>query len=516
MNIRRHLRRIGYLTGGVVLLGSLWSAPASAATYYLSPTGADANAGTSASAPWKTFKFALPKLRPGDTLVLHNGTYTGANSGYPNINCSAGARNGTATQPITLKAETERKALIAGTGTGNSFSMRDCAYWTIQGLQVRSADAKVESVPAVVHIEDSSHLTLRRLLVHHSNRYLLNPLLLLQRTSYSLVEESEFYYFHRYAISTKYGTNNTFRRNYINSRGYADIPGGVSSAWPGLGDVALGIYPGSNHVLENNISEGNGSGVYLEAYGTTAHNRILGNISVNDNIGATLRARGASADMMPQNTMIRDFVAITPTSVGVYARSAKNTKCVNCSVFNGQQGLTADRMASYPGDGASSFYADNSLVVKNTGVGINIADQASWLIDYPNTYGNKLNSSPQAGVPQITNERTVDPRLGSCKVFIPASSSMKKAGKGGADIGANILYRYQNGALTTQPLWEPATGKFPCGAVVAGVNDVAGASCSSVHQRLNVQANGCALPSGYGASSLTVSSPANLRIVQMQ
>lgn len=51
--------------------------------------------------------------------------------------------------------------------------------------------------------------------------------------------------------------------------------------------------------------------------------------------------------------------------------------------------------------------------------------------------------------------------------------------------------------LTTEPLCHPATGAFPCGATVAGVNDDPGRTCSGVHRRLNVNTNGCAFPAGY-------------------
>ena len=74
---------------------------------------------------------------------------------------------------------------------------------------------------------------------------------------------------------------------------------------------------------------------------------------------------------------------------------------------------------------------------------------------------------------------------------------MKGAGKNGADIGANVLYRYQDGVLTNLPLWDPTTGKFPCGSVVTGMNDVPGSSCNDVHQRLNVNTNGCSFPSSF-------------------
>ncbi len=71
---------------------------------------------------------------------------------------------------------------------------------------------------------------------------------------------------------------------------------------------------------------------------------------------------------------------------------------------------------------------------------------------------------------------------------------MKGAGVGGADIGANVLYRYGNGVLTTQPLWDLITGAFPRGAIVRGVNDIPGSSLFDVHKRLNVNTNGCFLP----------------------
>ena len=83
---------------------------------------------------------------------------------------------------------------------------------------------------------------------------------------------------------------------------------------------------------------------------------------------------------------------------------------------------------------------------------------------------------------------------------------MKGAGAGGADIGANVLYRYQNGTLTNQPLWDPVTGEFPHGAIVAGVNDIAGSSLFDVHKRLNVNTNGCPFPAGYASSAVAQTS----------
>jgi hypothetical protein len=70
---------------------------------------------------------------------------------------------------------------------------------------------------------------------------------------------------------------------------------------------------------------------------------------------------------------------------------------------------------------------------------------------------------------------------------------MKGAGMDGRDIGATIVNRYQNGTLTSTPLWNRDTGAFPCGAIVAGVND-GSIACANLHRRLNVNTNGCRFP----------------------
>jgi hypothetical protein len=516
MKVKQHLRHVGSILGGLLLLGSVWGASAHAATYYLSPTGSNTNAGTSASAPWRTFAYALPKLSPGDTLVLRNGTYTSANSGYPRINCGTNAKNGTASAPITLRAESERQAHLKGTGNDDTFKLQNCQHWTVDGLRLSSADLQSGSGGHALQTSNSTQLTFRRLLLHHNNRYRNTHLYYMYKTSASLVEESEFYFFHRHAIDTASSNNNVFRRNYFHSRGHADLAGGYASARPSAGEDAIAVYPGSGNILENNISEGNGALVSIQATGPADNNRLLGNISLNDGHSVIVKARGATDALMPHNTTIKHLVAINTSGNGLYARSAKNTRCENCTFLGGARGILAGQDPGYPGDGQSSFYADNTLVMNASSYGIKIAEQDAWGIDYPNAYQNRIDFSPTATDPHIINEHALNPQLGACKVFIPATSPLKGAGKGGADIGATVLYRYQNGTLTTQPLWQASTGRFPCGAVVAGVNDVTGASCGGVHQRLNVQANGCTLPPSSAAQAVSASSPTNFHIVEMR
>lgn len=100
----------------------------------------------------------------------------------------------------------------------------------------------------------------------------------------------------------------------------------------------------------------------------------------------------------------------------------------------------------------------------------------------------------------MTNKNTSTPTFGSCYLWVPAGSPLKGAGLGGADIGATILYKYIDGVLTNEPVWNTTTGVFyGCRSTVAGINDSPGDSCNNVHERLHVNTGGCAFPEGYGA-----------------
>ena len=484
-------------------------------TYYLSPSGSDSNPGTS-SQPWKTFAHAIPKLAPGYTLKLLNGTYTGANSGYPFIACSSNAKNGTATAPITIMAQNERQAFIKGNGTAYPFIMLNCTYWNVQGLHIENGDfdnngSSEAKYGDVMYLGNSSYLAIRRNILARNNRYANSHLMDSYNCSHSLFEENEFYYFHRHGILDAYGSYNTFRRNYLNSRGYADISGGRYSSDPTRGDTSISLYPAQNEILENNISEGSQVGSDIQcAYVSSQHNcnydEFFGNISLHDKYGHVFKARGTTDLSMPHNTKVVNDVAVGPLTVGTFIRANKNASCTNCMVLDipyGEEGFLADGGGSgETGDGYYSVAFHDVLSVSSNNALYGLAvltpfGSWTWSASYANAHGHQWNYYPILPNSHLSHSTTMAPDLGSCKVWIPSGSSMKGAGANGSDIGADILYRYQGGVLTTQKLWDPITGQFPHGALVTGLNDVSGSSAFDVQKRLNVNANGCTLPSWY-------------------
>jgi len=112
----QHLPRLPMSLMALILSMPILCGNMAAANYFISPSGSDFNSGVTPTSPWKTFAFATPKLRPGDTLILMNGTYNSSTTGYLEISCGVTASNGTASQPITIRAENERQAFLDGLG----------------------------------------------------------------------------------------------------------------------------------------------------------------------------------------------------------------------------------------------------------------------------------------------------------------------------------------------------------------------------------------------------------------
>jgi len=505
---------------------------AHAASYYISPTGSDSANGTAASTPWKTFAKAIAALGPGDTLLLLDGTYSKADSGNPYMNCGSGTASGTASQPITFKAQNERKALIQGAGN-NVVQLDNCSYWVIEGIYSRNVDIEVSGYEGSTFVANGgAHLTFRRNLAYSPNAWFNSHGFGLYNTHHALVEENEVYYVTRHAFvlgdSNNPNDGTVMRRNYAHSRDHDSMPGGYTCAGScenHRGDEGISCYPCKNSIIENNVMEDFGTNYTIQGKYQPFNNKYFGNISLSGG-GFGFGARGErvpnSPDQMPTDTVLTDNVAVKVDSWASFnCRVCKNTQYRNNSAIDNiaptsaaPMGVNWDRSCGTScgegGDGNLSDYATNTLLVNQQGPAWQVVNVPQWAVDYlwVHLVGE---ASPPMSDSHYTHVTMRDPGLGSCIVYLPPGSPARGAGAEGADIGASIVYRYQDGQLTTQPLWDTQTGKFPCGAIVPGVNDVVGKSCTNVHERLHVGTSGCALPyqpAGHGAL-LTWQAPAS-------
>lgn len=124
------------LSGRIYLLACLHLAmvfPSRGAEFHVAPTGNDAHTG-SATSPWRTLARATAAASPGDTILIHAGTY--AERLVPPASGTAGAR-------ITYKAVPGAPVTLDGSGMspppGRSglVEIRDRSFVRIEGLVLR-------------------------------------------------------------------------------------------------------------------------------------------------------------------------------------------------------------------------------------------------------------------------------------------------------------------------------------------------------------------------------------------
>lgn len=497
----------------------------SARRLYISPKGDDGAVGTIRTRPLRSFERALRRLEPGDTLVLLDGTYTRETTGLPRIDCGAGgnARSGTAERPITIRAEHERRAFLSSDGQAAGLEMTNCAWWRIEGLRAASTDDPTgdQGGGFPFRVNHVTNVVLRRLLASHNNRAHNTHLYGIENSHNVLVEECEGYFFHRHAFSVWRSSNVTLRRCYANSM--QSSPQGCCSEIDNrhFGDEAFSLYGTSYSTVENSISENQANGFQIHGIANPddpsgsggRHNQVLGCVSLNDAVSVLVSSRQVGGTYHNAlGNYIRDLVVVGNTGNALFLRGASNTVVENVTLFGSPDGsgFVADAGDSALGgtcegknEDGCGFVARNVLSLgHDDGYGFIAVDQSDWRIEHSNASGSSRNwvvGEPihdTAGHVQRSRTAPAGPiGLGAnqCVMWIPEGSPMKRAGKDGRDIGANIVYRYENGALTRTPLWHPVSGAFPCGAVVRGINDGPRA-CINVHTRLNVNRNGCALP----------------------
>ena len=479
-----------------------WPAP----THFIAPDGSDGNAGTSPDAPWGTFPHAIAQLQAGDVLGVMDGMYEPQTTGLIRVDCTADAAKGTAEAPITVRAVNERQATLQSDGVVPAIYVTGANYWDLLGLVAVGADKEApRGNYNVAGIDNSRFISVKRCVIARANRTGWNANNQLHSVRYSTdvtVEECEYYAHHRHALSLWKSHNCTARRNYINPRHHRGPDA--------RGDEAIVFYQSSWCIAENNISEGFNlgfqahGGVTFDGLPGGSFNQFLGNISIDAyNATRTDSRLRPHPEIRPAiGNIFRDFLLIRPQRFGIWLSSTTDTVVENATVIAGaSDGFVADERGDGPFDqvpGGCSFTLRNSLIVGCEGAGVHTT-YPEWLVDYCVVTGNEGGDFATAGDGEVRHALDLAPTgtglaEGECVVYVPVDSPLKGARADGADVGANVIYRYVDGRLTDEPLWDPATGEFPHGATVASISDIAGDSLFDVHKRLNVNCNGCALP----------------------
>lgn len=459
-------------------------------THYISPTGDDGNEGTR-SAPFRTFSAAVSRLTPGATLILLPGDYGGsAATGYLRLECDsestacdgAPCPSGTPEMPITIRSEEARSAAIRMEDgeSGSNVIVSQCDSYILDGLTIVGVDG-AGSNP--VSIFGSTNVTFRHGLLAANNRAGNTHLMAINDSSNVLVEDSEFYDFHRYGITSWRSRAVTARRNYFNPRGRSDIVAGYVSGNAGTGDAAITCHHSEDCLFENNVFVGADNNIDVRAAqqnpdgegGEGDSARILSNVFVGGTFGLVASSNCsdmpecASIDERVLSDMrIENNVIVDPSGNGILVRGAERLVIRNNSVFNA--GIRVDRQSSNASLVCSANIFNN--LVEEEEFGIVAVDQSVLSLDGNNTFPGIV-SADGAG-----DNSEVDPQMGACRHRVPAASPVNGTGRGGEDIGARIVFRSVNGELSAEQLWN-GDGTFPCGNIVPGINDGPSDTCTT-------------------------------------
>ncbi|MDA8156639.1 MAG: hypothetical protein M0Z52_09350 [Actinomycetota bacterium] len=425
--------------GGLVHAGA-----ASAATYYISPSGSDSSAGT-ISAPWRTFSHAMGILSPGDTLYLEDGTYTINNAGSGSVVLYVRA-SGNSSSRITIKALNDGNAVIDGQGNyvtcqvaasyveidginfrnsgngsgwshgieiwgGNDILRRDIVNKFGMGFSGTVAGAS-ENNSMGIEIDNSAVNTL----VEDCAVYVENA-----ASAYTTIAP-------RVGINV-YGTGSVIRRNFIYWQ-----PGNNS-----IGPSSIQIYSVSNVLVENNVIVDNGSGtdgiLFWGHYNGLTGERAYGNITRNmSSYGIWITVDSGMGTC--SGTIFKDNVVLNN-----YGYPLRNGGDTNMTIENNTVEGAHNAAILVANFGSNSYnlatYVSGNSAINNPGW-----ESGGLTGDSQN---NLYSSGSGSGSDSFTNPNYDYSTYGLGAYLIPSSAI--------GDRGANALYEYVNGMLTSSPLW---------------------------------------------------------------
>jgi hypothetical protein len=342
-----------------VFISMLLCQSASAAQYFVAPTGNNAAAGT-AAAPWRTLQYAADRVSPGDRVTARAGNYAGFyldTSGMPGAPIEFFAEPGVlVNQPNPVR-------------TDHGINLENASYVTIDGFAVTGMNrAGVRSV-GVDGDEFASHVTIRN--VHsYDNGYwgiltgFVDDLVIENnKTSGSAIE-------HGIYVSNS-GDRPIIRNNisWDNDRNGIHINGDAELGGDGIISNALI----TGNIIYNNGLDG-GSGINMDGI---QNSRIENNLLYNNHASGISLYRIDGGGESTGNVVVNNTIHVA--NDGRWALNIKDGSSGNIAFNNifvsehptyGAIDLSAD---SKPG-----FISDYNVVIPKFSYNDNFISLAQW------------------------------------------------------------------------------------------------------------------------------------------
>ncbi|MCP4123178.1 MAG: hypothetical protein GY751_15600, partial [Bacteroidetes bacterium] len=418
--------------------------------YYASPNG---NGDGSSSNPFQITDF-WTVAQPGYTLILKDGTYLGQQ-----IDVSV---SGTQAAPITIIAENDGQAIVDG---NNNMTPCEISYFgsetgwhdiIIEGIVFQNSD------DYVISLNSADRITFKRVSGYNANPNGNYHVFNVARSSNILLEDCVASGSGRTLFLAWESDAVTFRRCWGRFVTHGSGP-----------FIVFNIYGSDNCIAENCIGtmdptfSGSVHGLYnwLNTENPSSDdNQTLGCVMYNFT-GITY-ANSSSYNEMYRNEF-RHNVGIND--------NPNNTNWWTCYQWGGQDivwdhmtfaGFGAGRCFLFDENGEGGNHSNEwnpdgvlkNSIFMNSKYGIETYDSDNSLVNTYNAFHNNIDNWITDAT-QGAGEIVIDPNLNVSTygrggyLFVPNNSPVKTAGEGGTQMGAEVLYRYQDGVLTTTPLW---------------------------------------------------------------
>jgi hypothetical protein len=379
--------------------------------------------------PGDNLTAAVNALPSGGTLVLRDGVYHSA------MHVSR--------SNVSIRAEHDGKAVVDGQMSRIPLRVSG-NHVVIEGIRFQNSSGSTVVI-------NGSDVTLRHVSAYNARDGGNVHVWEIGYTHDVLIEDCAGSGTGRYIFLLYDSENITLRRVYSRWQRHTGMPAPKSP---------LAIYGTRNVVVENFI----GLGARPEP----------GNVEYTDYAGVYVTWASYNR-YQPENITFRGSVFYDNyhAGIGVYAGSG-NTQISDSVIFDNLElpcqggswpcwgaGYGVEVRSPRPDVQNSTFVNNTRGITGVSGPGVVnslFVNNQTAMSGSPHAYCNFWNNDSN-GVSLVGSDGQQNPQLNVDKYgqgayfFIPDSSPLKGAGQNGADIGANVLYQYQNGNLTNQPLW---------------------------------------------------------------
>jgi hypothetical protein len=444
----------------LTVVTTTWSLAANAKTVYVAKTGSDAAACTDQS-PCATIKKGIGAMAGGDTLIIGDGTYAEAIMDMP---------SGSAGAYTTIRAANDWGVTIDGSGFANDYKggveVESKHYVTIRGFHVKMKQANLTNQP--IAVLESDHVKIQRCSASYgpsgdnAASFSIGPM-----ASYVLVEECYAFGGSRYQFLV-YQSDHVVVRRSVARNDY----------WTGsLQCAGFTNYDSVQTVWQNNIAldsdeancKGHLYGGFFNEnktdYADDTSQHLQGNIILNvdayyaGNFDTYISGTRDIEDMIIWDSS-GGYQADGGNGIAAHLKATRLTIGAIAGAYNGPN------EGAGHGTGVSVYSNVDNAVTHSVFTRCNALGVADYTVgDYNAFSGNGANYGGQRKAAAGAHDMTTDLVTASLRYLprIEPGSPLKTAGQGGAQVGAEIMFKTgATGSLygeagfdqkTSEPLW---------------------------------------------------------------